>query len=58
MIYKYSKIGVLGTRQITCEESDLRADFMLGQITRPVFDKRYAKLKKAGLIRRSGWVMK
>lgn len=55
-------MGIKGSwrrpRQITREEESLRTDYLYGKISMAVFDLRYAKLKRAGLIRRSGRVMK
>lgn len=45
-------------RSITREEEDLRADFFFGKISLATFGRRYAELKRQGLIRRSGRVIK
>lgn len=45
-------------KQITSAESDLRWELKEGKISRVVFNRRFAKLKRAGLLRRSGVVLK
>jgi len=43
--------------QTTCEERDLRWDYLEGKISLATYNKRYKKLKRDGLITRSGKVM-
>lgn len=45
-------------RQITQEEEDLRMDYAQGKISLATFRRRYAKLKREGLLQRSGRVLK
>lgn len=45
-------------RSITRQEEDLRQRYFLGQISLETFEREYAKLKRRGLIRRSGRVIK
>lgn len=45
-------------RSITREEMDLRGLYFDGKIGYSTYKKRFAKLKRAGLIRRSGRVLK
>jgi len=45
-------------RSITREEDTLRDDYMRGKITKAVFNRRFAKLRRIGLIQRSGRVLK
>jgi len=45
-------------RSITREEENLRNDYACGKISRVVFGRRFEKLKRAGLIQRSGRVLK
>lgn len=45
-------------RQITREEESLRTDFFFGKICRATYSRKYATLKRRGLIRRSGRVIK
>ena len=45
-------------RGITREEADLRWLLATGTITLNVYSKRYTELKRAGLIQRSGRVLK
>jgi len=42
----------------TREEQELRADCMYGKITLGEFNKRYEELKKRGLIRRNGRIVR
>ena len=55
-------MGIKGSwrrpRGTTREEEDLRALFFEGKISRKTFDRRYAELKRKGLIQRSGRVLK
>lgn len=44
--------------QITSAEEGLRWQLIDGQITLATFNRRYAKLKREGLLRRSGRVLK
>ena len=46
------------SRTITKEEEDLRWDYMNGRIGYSTYKRRYAKLKKLGLIQRSGRIIK
>lgn len=43
---------------VTRAELELRHEFAKGIITEAVFEKEYARLKRIGLIRRSGKVLK
>jgi len=45
-------------RQITSAEERLRFDLFFGLITLGTFNRKYAKLKREGLLRRSGRVLK
>ena len=45
-------------RSITREEEDLRNDYASGEISLTTFNRRFAKLKRAGLIQRSGRILK
>ena len=45
-------------RSITREEMDLRGLYFDGKISYSTYKKRFAKLKRAGLIQRSGKVLK
>ena len=45
-------------KQISREEEDLRWEYATHQISLNTFGRRYAKLKRRGLIRRSGKVLK
>ena len=45
-------------RSITREDEDLRSDYAFGRISFASYKKRYAKLMRAGLIQRSGRVIK
>lgn len=45
-------------RSITREEMDLRDDYSQGKISLATFNRRFAKLKRQGLIRRSGRIIK
>ncbi|GAG87676.1 unnamed protein product [marine sediment metagenome] len=45
-------------RSISREEEDLRWAYAQGNMTYAYFRRRYADLKRAGLIRRSGRVLK
>ena len=45
-------------RSITQEEEELRNDYAFGRISLYTFTRRYGKLKRRGLIRRSGRVLK
>lgn len=45
-------------RQTTCEEQELRHEYMLEEITLTEFNEQFAKLKKKGLIKRNGRVVK
>lgn len=55
-------MGIKGSwrrpRSITREEEDLRDDYAQGKISRETFDSKYEELKRQGLIRRSGRVIK
>jgi len=55
-------MGIKGSwrrpRSTTREEADLRDAYMNGRIGYPTYKKRFAKLKRAGLIKRSGVVLK
>ena len=44
--------------QITSAEEDLRWQLIAGQITLATFNRRYTKLKRVGLLRRSGRVLR
>ena len=44
--------------QITRAEKELREEYAEGKISRQKFDRAFAKLKKLGLIQRSGRVLK
>ena len=54
-------MGIKGSwkrpRSITREEEELRNDFAYGKISPKVFNEKYAELKRAGLIRRSGQII-
>lgn len=43
-------------KMITREEEDLRNEYAHGEISLATFNRRFAKLKRQGLIKRSGWV--
>ena len=45
-------------RSVTREEETLRDDYMNGRIGYATYKRRYAKLMKAGLIRRSGRIIR
>lgn len=45
-------------KSITREEEELRKDYAFGWISLATFNRRFAKLKRAGLIQRSGVVLK
>ena len=45
-------------KSITRQEEELRSDYAFGNISLAVFNRRFAKLKKAGLIQRNGRVLK
>lgn len=45
-------------RTVTQEEEALRWMLIIGQISLTTFNRRFAKLKQAGLIKRSGRVLK
>jgi len=45
-------------KSITRAEEELRWEFANHKISRRTFDKEYAKLKRIGLIQRSGRVLK
>lgn len=45
-------------RSITREEEELRMYYAFGRISLATYNRRYAELKRVGLIRRSGQVMK
>ena len=45
-------------RSITREEEELRIDYSLGLISLATYNRRYVKLMRAGLIQRSGRVIK
>lgn len=45
-------------RQTSTAEWDLRWELQLGEISLATFRRRYAELQRAGLIRRSGRVLK
>lgn len=45
-------------KSITREEEDLRNDYAFGGISLTTFNRRFADLKRRGLIKRSGWVTK
>lgn len=55
-------MGIKGSwrrpRSITREEDELRDDYMNGRIGYGTYKKRYVKLLRAGLIQRSGRVIK
>ena len=53
-----SKGSRMRPKQITSAEEGLRWDLALGRITKRTYLRRYATLKKNGLIRRSGKVLK
>lgn len=54
-------MGIKGSwkrpRTITKEEEDLRWLLIDGELSEATFNRRYAKLKRAGLIRRSGQIL-
>ena len=43
---------------VSREELDLRYEFAWGRISKRTYCKRYAELKRTGLIKRSGRVLK
>ncbi len=45
-------------RSITSAEENLRQEFARGVMTIRAFNRRYAKLKRAGLLRRGGQVLR
>lgn len=45
-------------QSVSREELDLRWDYAHGKISLAVFNRKYAKLKRDGLLRRSGRVLK
>jgi len=45
-------------RSTSREEADLRDAYMNGRIGYPTYKKRFAKLKREGLIKRSGIVLR
>jgi hypothetical protein len=45
-------------RSITREEEDLRHEYAAEEISLATFNRRFTKLKRAGLIRRSGRILK
>ena len=45
-------------RSVTHEEEDLRSDYAFGRISLKAFNRRFAKLKKAGLIQRNGRIVR
>ena len=45
-------------RSITRAEEELRWEYSLGKISRRKFDREFAQLKKIGLIRRNGRVLR
>lgn len=45
-------------QSVSREELDLRWELAEGKITKFTFNNRYAKLKRDGLIRRSGKIIK
>lgn len=45
-------------RSITREEEALRTDYYFGKITYATYKKRFTKLMQAGLIQRSGRVIR
>jgi len=44
-------------KSITREEEDLRYEYSVGKISLATFNRRFAKLMRAGLIRRSGRII-
>ena len=52
------KGSAIRPKQITSAEQDLRWDYFQGRITKGTYLRRFTELKRNGLIRRSGKVLK